>query len=192
MSTETQFQFRWLEMFLHPEIIKTFLHQPQKILTTWTDHHPKVSQQNAHKGSQYVKVCTALVRYYNASLVGVLKYFIVPCKKIWSPYQHVEYFWVQTMIWLPAFGINNAHTAAHETAHGGCTDTTQASLHWKETLGEKSLVTPGTQTQISTVPWLFSWMLCQLSYSHPDCLNYKHISLVKRTRETLGSVSQPL
>ena len=39
----------------------------------------------------------------------------------------------------------------HATAHGGCMDTT-GSLHWKLTLGEKSLAAPWTRTRISTAP----------------------------------------
>ena len=53
----------------------------------------------------------------------------------------------------------------HVTAHRGLYE--HQSLHWKLTLGEKSLAALGTRTHVST-PWIFSWMLYQQSYSYPS------------------------
>ena len=76
-------------------------------------------------------------------------------------YQCLQFSCVQTMLWLPALGIFNVHTHVEVckcTGGGGRGGGErlyghQQSLHWKLTLGEKSLATPGIQTHISTVPW---------------------------------------
>ena len=66
----------------------------------------------------------------------------------------VVFLRVQTVVWLPVFGIFNVHTDVDVC------DCTQAlyghrkSLHWKLTLGKKYLAAPGTQTPISAAPGL--------------------------------------
>ena len=72
---------------------------------------------------------------------------------------------VQTKAWLPVSGIFNVCTDVDacdctQVLYGHC-----KSLHWKLTLGEKSLAAPGTQTGISIVLGFLSQMLYQLSYS---------------------------
>ena len=59
---------------------------------------------------------------------------------------------VQTMVWLPVFGICNVriYVGACDFSRGlyrHC-----KSLHWKLTLGEKSLAALGTRSDISIVP----------------------------------------
>ena len=60
---------------------------------------------------------------------------------------------VQTMTWLPVFGIFNVRTRFRcMRLHTGAGWTSYKSLHWKLTLGEKSLAASGTRTRVSIAP----------------------------------------
>ena len=59
---------------------------------------------------------------------------------------------VQTMVWLSVLGTFNVRT---DTDASNCTRGLyghRKSLHWKLTLGEKSLAAPGTRTRVSIAP----------------------------------------
>ena len=62
----------------------------------------------------------------------------------------------------------------------GCMDT-HKSLHWKLTLGEKSLAATGNQTRVSSVT---VWCSNQLSYTSPPW------SLLKKRKRCSGAVTQ--
>ena len=51
------------------------------------------------------------------------------------------------MVWLPVFATFNMCTYVDVWNY-----TREQSLHWKLTLGEKSLAAPGTRTRISIAP----------------------------------------
>ena len=59
---------------------------------------------------------------------------------------------VQTMVWLPVFGICNVRSDvdARDCTRGLCGH--GKNPHWKLTLGEKSLAASGTRTCVSIVP----------------------------------------
>ena len=46
------------------------------------------------------------------------------------------------------------------------------SLHWKLTLGEKSVATPGTRTRVGIAPGPSSPTLYQLNYTDLDCVPF--------------------
>ena len=68
----------------------------------------------------------------------------------------VVYLCVQTKVWLPMLGILNVYTDVNAC---DCTRGLyghRKSLHWKLTLGEKSLAPSGNRTSLSGVPVLHS------------------------------------
>ena len=76
---------------------------------------------------------------------------------------------VQTMVWLPVFGIFNVRVDVDS-----CNCTAQRlleSLHWKLTLGEKSLAALGSRTRVSTAPGFSVGTLYQLNYPRPLKVN---------------------
>ena len=65
----------------------------------------------------------------------------------------------QTLTWTTG-SLSGAHMLMHAIAHGGAR-TTKDSLHWKLTLGRKSLAAPGNRTCVCGV---MVWCSNQLSY----------------------------
>ena len=73
---------------------------------------------------------------------------------------------VQTMVWLPVFGIFNvAQMLMHVIAHRGCMDTIRESALETDS-GRKIPCCTRDVNLCQYCTWIFSWMLYQLSYPH--------------------------
>ena len=129
-------------------------------------------------------VCLFTFLYHSYSFKYFNFYFFVPCGKFGSPYlgkaqQPQEQLYpflsvcavfscVQTMVWLPVFGIFNvcAQMMMHTIAHGGWTDSIRESALEVDS-GRKIPCRTGDSNLRQYCALVFSRTLYPLSYPHP-------------------------